>query len=77
MRMPLFDHPPRSEARLSLHGTPGAEHLQWTFSLRKYDAQGIPHATLLDYGTITAAELPEDLHEALWATLVSAVPREA
>lgn len=65
--------PPRTDARLTLHGYPGAERLSWSLLLIKHDSRGVPDARLIEYGVVEPSTLPEDLLAALWETLTQAV----
>ena len=69
--------PPRTDARLTLHGYPGAERLSWSLLLIKHDERGVPDARLIEYGVVGPDDLPEDLLAALWETLTGAVRRDA
>lgn len=75
--MSFFDLPPRTDARLTLHGYPGAERLSWSLLIIKHDARGVPDARLIDYGVVRPETLPEDLLAALWETLTGAVHPDA
>lgn len=75
--MDFLDLPPRTDARLTLHGYPGAERLSWSLLLIKHDSRGVPDARLIEYGTVEPSTLPEDLLAALWETLTGAVSPNA
>ena len=69
--------PPRTDARLTLHGYPGASRLAWSLMVLKYDTRGVPDARLIEHGVIEPHALPEDVLEALWAILAGAVHPDA
>lgn len=75
--MTIPDLPPRTDARLTLHGYPGAERLSWSLLIIKHDRRGVPDARLIDYGVVDPSTLPEDLLAALWHTLTEAVHPDA